>query len=97
MVNRSKRQYIGFLLSMIAITVWSWFVSQELRLFYSQAQDSGYNYNQIWLRGPNFFFNFQPLFDRLSSFSHVGAIVLIGTCFIFFPQPTCRKVMGVTG
>ena len=94
MRTRTESKVIGFLLVITVFNGWSWSVLKDPIRVYLQAENAGCTYETRSICGPFFSFNVHPLLNGITCFSQIGAVVLIGVCFIwlayqllFYPDP----------
>ena len=93
MINRSEKQFIGFMLLITAFNGWSWNVLESTLALLSQMNDTGYIGEQRWLLGPYQLGQIRLLVNQLVILSEIGAVGVIGICFfwlayqsIYFPS-----------
>ena len=83
MMTRSEKQFIGFMLLTTAFNGWSWLVLKAPLTLLSHVNETAYRGKLGWMQGHSLLGMIQQLVNNLAILSEIGAVVLIGICFLW--------------
>lgn len=83
MITRSEKQFIGFMLLTTAFNGWSWLMLKAPFTLLSHVNETAYRGKQGWMQAHSLLGMIQQLVSQLVIFSEIGAVVLIGICFLW--------------